>query len=132
MALLLTVVLLAGCDDSSESTTASDETSSGFGWCNTECNACDTELSRSEKSLDVVHGGEASTWKAEMSVEWELCCCNTCWPTFWFDDLEKKTVTTQETWDTGTATTRPKGAGLNKARQQATNKLARATVPSCP
>ena len=118
-------MVVAGCDDGTE------EVAEESGWCNTECAACDTEISRTQGAIGIENTG-AANYFATMDITWNLCCCNACWPTVWWDDLEDTPTTTSVTWDTGVPTTRPPGAARTQANRVAATKLAGETLPSCP
>lgn len=123
---LLSVVVM-GCDG--ESGEESEETE-GL-WCNIQCATCDTETSRSNQTPTVENTG-AANYGATMTIDWDMCCCNTCWPFPWLDDQEDTLLTTTITWDTGVSTTRPPGAAQTSANSVAAAKLAAATPPACP
>lgn len=123
--LLILAVTIAGCDEGAEEETA------GVGWCNTECSTCGTEISRTQGPITIANTGNPS-YMATMEVTWSLCCCNTCYPTVWLDDLKIESKTTLVTWDTGATTTRPPGAANTAANNSAAAKLAEESAPFCP
>lgn len=120
-------VVVTGCDG--EAGEESEETEGV--WCNLQCATCDTETSRSNQAPTVENTG-AVNYVATMIIDWDMCCCNTCWPFPWWDDQEDTAITTTITWNTRVPTTRPPRAALTSANNVAAAKLAAETPPTCP
>ena len=113
-----------GCQSGEESE------ENGGGWCNIECATCGTETSRTAQTPTVAN--ENGTYGAKMVIDWDMCCCNTCWPFPSWDDQEDTPLPTTITRDTRVSTTRPPGAAQTSANSVAAAKLAAATPPACP
>lgn len=105
--------------------------------CSTACTTCSAVITGPAApavpggGLTVLNNG-SPTYVATQTVNWSICCCDSCW-IIWTDFWSVPKATTLS-WTTRIATTRPVGAAVRAARRGLAARIAAAPPPAplCP